>query len=79
MNRQTERALIRAANPLVPPIGDKSRIEGLEAQVEDLKYTLNNVLQCLESMLNVTGQGRHASLIQDARAALRAEAADYLG
>jgi len=79
MNSQMERALVRAANPLVPPMGDKSKIEGLEAQVDDLKYTLNNLLQCFVAMLDVTGEGRHSSLVRDARAALRTEAADYLG
>lgn len=79
MNSQTARALVRAANPLVPPMGDKSKIEGLEAQVEDLKYTLNNLLQCFVTMLDVNGEGRHAAVVRDARDALKTEAADYLG
>jgi hypothetical protein len=79
MNTQTQRAMIRAANPLVPRMGDKSKIEGLEAQVDDLKYTLNNLLQCFVSMLDVNGEGRHAAVVRDARAALETEAADYLG
>lgn len=66
-------------NPLAPPIGDRSRIEGLEAQVEDLKYTLNNVLQCLVAATDVTREERHAALVDDARAALRTRVADYLG
>ena len=62
MNSRTVRILPHIANPLVPPIGDRSRIEGLEAQVEDLKYTLNNVLQCLVATMDVTRGERHAAL-----------------
>jgi len=79
MNNRTEQTLSRPANPLIPPIGDRSRIEGLEAQVEDLKYTLNNVLQCLVTTMDVTREGRHAALVEDARAALKTRVADYLG
>lgn len=79
MNNRTEQALSRAVNPLIPPIGDRSRIEGLEAQVEDLKYTLNNVLQCLVAAMDVTREARHAALVEDARAALKTQVADYLG
>jgi len=79
MNPQIERSLSRAANPLVPPMGDKPRIQGLQAQVEDLKYTLNNVLQCLVDTIDARHEGRQAALVEDARAALRAEVADYLG
>jgi hypothetical protein len=69
----------RAANPLIPPICERSRIQGLEAQVEDLKYTLNNVLQCFVAALDVAGEDRHAALVEDARAALKTQVADYLG
>jgi hypothetical protein len=79
MTAETERRLSRVANPLVPPLGDKPRLEGLQAQVEDLKYTLSNVLQCLVAHVDRAADGRNRSLIEDARAALRAEAADYLG
>lgn len=79
MHHRTEQAPLRAVNPLVPPIGDGSRIQGLEAQVEDLKYTLNNVLQCFVAVLDVTREERHAALVEDARAALRTKVADYLG
>jgi hypothetical protein len=79
MNPQIERSLSRAANPLVPAMGDKPRIQGLQAQVEDLKYTLNNVLQCLAGTIDARHEGRQAALVEDARAALRAEVADYLG
>ncbi len=79
MNNRTVQILPHAANPLVPPIGDRSRIEGLEAQVEDLKYTLNNVLQCLVATMDVTREERHAALVEDARAALKTRVADYLG
>ena len=79
MTAKTERRLSRVANPLVPPLGDKPRLEGLQAQVEDLKYTLSNVLQCLVAHVDRAPDGRNQSLIEDARAALRAEAADYLG
>jgi hypothetical protein len=79
MNDRTVQILPHAANPLVPPIGDRSRIEGLEAQVEDLKYTLNNVLQCLVAAMDVTREERHTALVADARAALKTRVADYLG
>jgi hypothetical protein len=79
MNNRTVQIFPHTANPLVPPIGDRSRIEGLEAQVEDLKYTLNNVLQCLVAATDVTREERHAALVEDARAALRTRVADYLG
>ncbi len=79
MTPQDRLRLVRAVNPLVPPVGDKPRIEGLEAQVEDLKYTLSNVLQCLVATIDAAPDGRHAALVDDARAALRAEVADYLG
>ena len=78
MNSPMERAEIRTANPLVPRMGDRSRIQGLEAQVDDLKYTLNNLLQCVVVMLDVSGEGRHSALVRDARAALKTEVADYL-
>jgi hypothetical protein len=79
MNDHIQRTAPRDCNPLVPPIGDRSRIEGLEAQVEDLKYTLNNVLQCLVTATDGTREARHAALVEDARAALRTRVADYLG
>lgn len=79
MNNQIDRALRRATNPLVPPIGQTSRIQGLEAQVEDLKYTLHNLLQGFVGLMEGSGEGRHAALVEDARAALRTEVADYLG
>ena len=79
MNNRTVQTLPHAANPLVPPIGDRSRIEGLEAQVEDLKYTLNNVLQCLLATMDATRGERHAALVEDARAALKTRVVDYLG
>jgi hypothetical protein len=79
MTSRTEQTLSRTVNPLVPPIGDRSRIEGLEAQVEDLKYTLNNVLQCLVTTTDMTREERHAALVEDARAALVTQVADYLG
>jgi hypothetical protein len=79
MISQTDRNLSRVANRLVPAIGDTSRIQGLQAQVEDLKYTLNNVLQCLVANIDVARESRHVALVDDARAALRAEVADYLG
>ena len=78
MTPHEERCLSRLANPLIPPLGDKSRIQGLQAQVEDLKYTLNNVLQCLVGNADLMQEGRHVALAEDARAALRAEVADYL-
>ena len=68
-----------AANPRVPPLGDDSRIRGLEAQVDDLKYMLNNVLQCIVLNEDIRPEDRRAALIEDARAALRAGVADYLG
>lgn len=79
MTNRTGQTLPRAANPLIPPIGDRSRIEGLEAQVEDLKYTLHNVLQCLVTATDVTREERHAALVEDARAALKTKVVDYLG
>ena len=79
MTDHTARALSHDRNPLVPPIGDQTRIEGLEAQVEDLKYTLNNVLQCLVAATEGTQEQRHAALVEDARAALKTRITDYLG
>lgn len=79
MPDRLERSLSPAANPLIPPICERARIEGLEAQVEDLKYTLNNVLQCFVAALDVTREERHAALVEDARAALKTRVADYLG
>jgi len=79
MHNRIEHAPPRAANSLVPPIGDRSRIEGLEAQVEDLKYTLNNVLQSFVAALDVSREARYAALVADARAALKTQVADYLG
>lgn len=54
------------------------QIVGLRAQVEDLKYTLQNVLQCLVANNDLACQGRYEALIEDARAALRAKETDYL-
>jgi hypothetical protein len=68
-----------AANPHVPPLGDDSRIRGLEAQVDDLKYTLNNILQYISSSEEIKKNGRCSALIEDARAALRSRVVDYLG
>jgi hypothetical protein len=47
--------------------------------VEDLKYTLHNLLQGFVGLMEGSGEGRHAALVEDARAALRTEVADYLG
>ena len=69
----------RVTSPLVPPLGDKSRIEGLQAQVDDLKYTLSNILQCLVKTVDISRDERHAALVDDARAALEADVPDYLG
>ncbi len=79
MTPQDRLRLSRAVNPLIPPVGDKPRIQGLQAQVEDLKYTLNNLLQCLVANVDMAREDRPAALVEDARAALRAEVADYLG
>ena len=68
-----------AASPRVPPLGDDSRIRGLEAQVDDLKYTLNNILQYISLAEDIKKNGRCAALIEDARAALRSRVVDYLG
>jgi hypothetical protein len=68
-----------AANPRVPPLGDASRIRGLEAQVDDLKYTLNNIIQYITSYDEIKKSGRCAALVEDARAALRSRVVDYLG
>ncbi len=54
------------------------QIVGLRAQVEDLKYTLQNVLQCLVANNDLACQGRYEALIEDARTALRAKETDYL-
>lgn len=79
MPDQSEQSLSPPASPLIPPICERARIQGLEAQVEDLKYTLNNVLQCFIATLDVTREERHAALVEDARAALKTRVADYLG
>lgn len=63
----------------LPPLCDASRIKGLEAQVEDLKYTLSNLLQHVAESPSLPQEGRCAALIEDARAALRARLVDYLG
>lgn len=68
-----------AASPRVPPLGDESRIRGLEAQVDDLKYTLNNIVQYIVLASNVQQSERCFALIEDARAALRSRVVDYLG
>ena len=68
-----------AASPRVPPLGDKSRIRGLEAQVDDLKYTLNNIVQHIISTKNIPQEDRCFALIEDARAALQSRVVDYLG
>jgi hypothetical protein len=68
-----------AAKPHVPPLGDESRIRGLEAQVDDLKYTLNNIVQYIVLSANIQQNERCSALIEDARAALRSRVVDYLG
>jgi hypothetical protein len=68
-----------AANPRIPPLGDESRIRGLEAQVDDLKYTLNNIVHFIVLTINLHKHGRCSALIEDARAALRSKVVDYLG
>lgn len=67
------------ASAPVPALGDKSRIRGLEAQVDDLKYTLNNIVQYLILSANAPQEDRGFALIEDARAALRSRVVDYLG
>lgn len=62
----------------MPPIDDRSLIRGLEAQVEDLKYTLSNVLQGFDATSEETLDARRQSLIEDAKAALRGKPADYI-
>ena len=78
MTQHTERPRRRAVSPLVPTPGEKARIEGLQAQVDDLKYTLSNVLQCLVKTAVISDPERRAALVADARAALKAELRDYL-
>jgi hypothetical protein len=78
MSQQTDRPRRRAVSPLVPTPGEKARIEGLQAQVDDLKYTLSNVLQYLVDTAVISDPERHAALVADARAALKAELRDYL-
>jgi hypothetical protein len=78
MSQQTERPRRRAVSPLVPTPGETARIEGLQAQVDDLKYTLSNVLQCLVETADISDPERRAALVADARAALQAELRDYL-
>jgi hypothetical protein len=55
-----------------------SQIVTLRAQVEDLKYTLQNVLQCMIANNDKASQGRYEALIEDARTVLRAKETDYL-
>jgi hypothetical protein len=78
MSQQTDRPRRRAVSPLVPTPGETARIEGLQAQVDDLKYTLSNVLQCLVETEVISDPERRAALVADARAALQAELRDYL-
>jgi hypothetical protein len=78
MSQQTDRPRRRAVSPLVPTPGETARIEGLRAQVDDLKYTLSNVLQCLVETASISDPERRAALVADARAALQAELRDYL-
>ena len=63
---------------LLPPIDDRSMIRGLEAQVEDLKYTLSNILQGFADAPESALNSRQLSLIDDARAALKGKPADYI-
>ena len=54
------------------------QVKALLAQVEDLKYTLHNVLQCMVANSDVSHQDRYEALINDARAALAAKEDHYL-
>lgn len=54
------------------------QVKTLLAQVEDLKYTLHNVLQCMIANSDVSHQERYEALINDARAALAAKENHYL-
>ncbi|MEM9683556.1 MAG: hypothetical protein AAF942_09850 [Pseudomonadota bacterium] len=63
---------------MLPPIDDRSMIRGLEAQVEDLKYTLSNILQGFAESPEATLDSRQQSLLEDARAALNGKPADYI-
>lgn len=61
------------------PLESHRRIAGLTAQVDDLKYTLHVVLQCLVAdQKKLVRDERYKALVKDARAALNAKETDYL-
>lgn len=78
MNDEKKKPSVAGQGSRQPNIEHAHLIAGLRAQVDDLKYTLENVLQCLVANADMPRQQRYESLIADARAALKAKETDYL-